>query len=56
MINTEKSELHNKATRTMRDAVMLLFLLCRLLRDAMMFCAFEKIREPTTTEKRHREQ
>jgi hypothetical protein len=39
MINNKSSELHNKGTRTMRDATMLLLLLllllllCRLLRD-----------------------
>jgi hypothetical protein len=44
MINTSNSKLHN-TTRTMRDSAMLL-LLCRLLMDAVMFCAFEKIQEP----------
>jgi len=49
MINTKKSKLHNarlhnSATRTVRDAVM-------LLRDARSFCAFEKIWELMTTEK-----
>jgi hypothetical protein len=56
MINTEKSELHSKATRRMRDAVLLLFLLRRPHTDAVTFCAFEKIREPTTAEKRRWEQ
>ena len=46
-------ELHNKATRTMRDAAMLL-LLRRLLRGTVTFCAIENIRELTTAEKRHR--
>ena len=55
MNNTENSELHNKATRTVIDAAMLL-LLCRLLRDAATFCAFKKIREPTTAEQRRPEQ
>jgi hypothetical protein len=55
VIDTEKNELHNIATRTMREAAMLL-LLRRLLRDAVTFCAFQKIREPTTAEQRHREQ
>jgi len=45
MINTSNSKLHNNATRTMTDSAMLL-LLCRLLTDAAMFCAFEKIQEP----------
>jgi len=39
---TEKSEIHNKATKIMRDAMMLL-LTCRLLREAVTFCAFEKL-------------
>jgi hypothetical protein len=45
MINTSNSKLHN-AARTMTDSAMLLLLLCRLLMDAVMFCAFEKIQEP----------
>jgi len=53
--NTEKSEIHNKATKITRDAMMLL-LTCRLLREVVTFCAFEKLRESTTAEKRHREQ
>ena len=51
MNNTEKTEPHNKATRTMTDATMLL-LLRRPFRDAATFCAFDKIREPTTAEQR----
>jgi len=39
--NTERNEHHNGATGTMRDAAVLL-LVCRLLRDALMFCTFEK--------------
>lgn len=46
MINTSNSKLHNNATRTMTDNATLLLLLCRLLMDAVMFCAFEKIQEP----------
>jgi hypothetical protein len=46
MINTEKSELHKKATIT-RDAAMLLLL--GPLRDAVSW-AFEEIGEPTAAE------
>jgi len=49
MSNTSNSKLHNNATRTMTASAMLLLLLlllCRLLMDAVMFCAFEKIQEP----------
>jgi hypothetical protein len=56
MINTEKSELHIKATRTVKDAVKLLFLLRRALSNVVTFCAFKKIRKPTTVEKRRRKQ
>ena len=42
-INTEKSEVHNKITRTVRDAAMLLRLL-RIIMDAMKFCAFQKFK------------
>jgi len=55
MNDTEKSEIHNKATRTVIDAAMLL-LLRRLPRDAATFCAFQKIRETTTAEQRRPEQ
>jgi hypothetical protein len=55
MINTDSSELHSKPTRKMRDAAMLL-LLRRPLRDAVTFCAFEKIGVPTTAEKRRQKQ
>jgi hypothetical protein len=55
MNGTEKSEIHNKATRTVIDAAMLL-LLRRLLRDTATFCAFQKIWETTTVEKRRPEQ
>jgi len=48
--NTMKSELHNRAT-IMRHMAMLL-LLCRLLRDAVIFCAFENMWELITTSKR----
>lgn len=51
----EKSEIHNKATKIMRDAMMLL-LTCGLLRKSVTFCAFEKLWESMTAEKRHREQ
>jgi hypothetical protein len=52
MNNTEITELHNKTTRIWETAMLLL--LRRLLRDTTTFCAIEKIREPMTTEKRHR--
>jgi hypothetical protein len=42
-INTEKSEVHKKITRTVRDAAMLLCLL-RIIMDAMKFCAFQKFK------------
>jgi len=45
MINTSNSKLHNNVTRTMRNSAMLL-LICRLLMDAVIFCAFEKTQEP----------
>jgi hypothetical protein len=48
---TKKSKLRDKATRTVRYAA-LLQLMRRSLRDAVTFCAFEIIREPTRTEKR----
>jgi len=54
MNDTEKSEIHNKATRTVIDAAMLL-LLRRLPRDAATFCAVQKIRETTTAEQRRPE-
>jgi hypothetical protein len=34
----------------------MLLLTCRLLREAVRFCAFEKLWESTTAEKRYREQ
>jgi hypothetical protein len=34
--------------RTLTDTAMLL-LLCRMLRDAMIFCSLEKMWEPMTT-------
>jgi len=43
MNDTEKSEIHNKATRTVIDAAMLL-LLRRLPMNDVTFCAFEQIR------------
>jgi hypothetical protein len=43
--NTENSEFHIKTTRKMRDAEMLL-----LLRRSL--CAFEKMQEPTSEERR----
>jgi hypothetical protein len=52
--NTEKSELHNRATIT-RCMAMLPFL-CRLVRDAMTFCAFQKMQKLMTAEKRGWEQ
>jgi uncharacterized protein YfbU (UPF0304 family) len=55
MNGTEKSEIHNKATRTVIETAMLL-LLRRLLRDAATFDAFQKIRETTTVEQRRPEQ
>ena len=45
MINTEKTDLRNKATTTMRDT-MILLLLRRLFRDPVTFGTFEKIRDP----------
>ena len=54
MINIEKSKLHNKAMRTREAAIV--ELLRRPLRDAVTFCKFEKIREPTTAEERSRTQ
>jgi hypothetical protein len=47
MKNTEKSKIHNRGVRKMRDRAMLL-LLRRPLEDVATFCAFEKIREPTS--------
>jgi hypothetical protein len=55
IINTLKSEFHNKAMRTMRDVVMLL-LLQRPLKDARMFSTFKKLEELTTSENRRWEQ
>jgi hypothetical protein len=52
-IKIEMLEFHNKAKRKMRDIAILL-LLRRMLSDAVTFCAYEKIREPTIAEKRHR--
>jgi hypothetical protein len=51
MIDTKKSELYNKATRTMVGAMMVL-LLHRLLTDGVIFCAFEKMSELMTANKR----
>jgi hypothetical protein len=53
--NTENSEPHKEATRTMTDAGMLV-LLRRRLRNAVTFCASEIVWTPKTTEKRHRKQ
>jgi hypothetical protein len=55
MVKTENREPHNKATRTMRNAAMLL-LLREPLMDAPTFCAFKMIRKPTIAEKRRRKQ
>jgi hypothetical protein len=52
--NTEKSELHNRATIMRRMAMLLL--LCRLFRDAVTFCAFQKMQKLMTAEKRGWEQ
>jgi hypothetical protein len=41
-INTDKRDLHNKATKRMREATTLLLLL-RPLGDAVKFYTFEKI-------------
>jgi hypothetical protein len=54
-IETEKEELHIKAIRRMRHAVMLLFL-HRLPRKAAMFCTFKKIWEPMKPKTRHYEE
>jgi hypothetical protein len=51
VINTEKSEVHNKISRTVRDADMLLHLL-RMITDAMKFCAFQMFKKLLTGEKR----
>lgn len=48
--NTMKSELHNRAT-IMRHVATLL-LLCRLFRDAVIFCALQKMQKLMTAEKR----
>jgi hypothetical protein len=47
MIKTQKNELHNKATRTMRDITELL-ILCISLRELKIFCAFQNIQESMT--------
>jgi hypothetical protein len=43
IITTEESKFHSKTTRTLTHNAIVL-LLCRLLRDAMIFCIFEMIR------------
>ena len=48
--NTMKSELHNRATMTRHVAMLLL--LRRLFRDAVTFCAFQKMQKLMTAEKR----
>jgi hypothetical protein len=52
--NIKKSDLLKRVTRKTKDAAMLL-LLRRPIRNAVTFCAFEKIRKPMTAEKRHQE-
>ena len=44
MIYTERSQLHNKATRIMRDVAMLLLLLllCIPLSNAVTICTFQE--------------
>jgi hypothetical protein len=51
---TYMTALYNKATITMRDAAMLL-LLRRSFSGIVTLCAIEKMGEPTTAERRHRE-
>jgi hypothetical protein len=53
VIGTEKSECHDKITRTVRDAAMLL-LLHRIIADAVKLCVFRRLKEPRTPEKRYR--
>jgi hypothetical protein len=55
MVKIENKEPYNIATRTMRDAAMLL-LMREPLMDAATFCAYKKIREPTIAEIRRRKQ
>lgn len=55
MINTERNEFHKEVYRSMKNAVILL-LVCRQLRDNMMFCTFEEVWGQATAEKRHWEQ
>jgi hypothetical protein len=50
IINAEKREIHDKTSRTVTDALMLLLLL-RSLRDVFSFCAVFNVLEPTTAEK-----
>lgn len=53
MISTERNEFHKKAYRSMKNTAILL-LLCRPLRENMMFCTYEELWGPA--EKRHWEQ
>jgi hypothetical protein len=55
MINTEDGELHRKAIIIMTDGAMLQ-ILRRTFRNAVTFCAFETILDPTEAEKRRRGQ
>jgi hypothetical protein len=55
MIDTKRNKLYDKATLTVIDAMMLL-LLHRLLRDAVIFCVFEKKWDLMTENKRFLEQ
>jgi hypothetical protein len=55
MVKIENRDPHNIATRTMRDAAMLL-LMREPLMDAATFCAYKMIREPTKAEMKRRKQ
>jgi hypothetical protein len=55
MVNNKNSKLHKKPTTTMQDSVMLL-LWHRLLMDAVMYRALQKIRQLMAAKKKHHEQ
>jgi hypothetical protein len=52
MINTDRNEFHKEVYRSIKNAAILL-LVCRPLRDHMMFCTFEEVWGQATAEKRH---
>jgi hypothetical protein len=54
-VRLRKKELHNIALKRMRQAVIML-LMHRLLRKAVMFCAFKKTQELMTAKKRNQEE